>query len=113
MYIFFIKKIIVILIFYSSLINNRNLEEFTIGICGYLLFKWLSNYRKCTFSYIECKIRKVKKEKGYLYNFLENIFNINKYENKYLIYCITLCFFIINLIKFINPHLELGYLFLD
>lgn len=89
------------IILYSSLSDIRWIQEFSIGICVYLLFKWLSDYRKCTFSYIECKmIRGVKKEEGYIYNFLEPIFDINKYENRYLIYVIVFCFLIINWIKF-------------
>ncbi len=98
---YYIKKIIIMIILYSSLSDIRWIQEFSIGICVYLLFKWLSDYRKCTFSYIECKmIRGVKKEEGYIYNFLEPIFDINKYENRYLIYVIVFCFLIINWIKF-------------
>ena len=98
---YYIKKIIIMIILYSSLSDIRWIQEFSIGIRVYLLFKWLSDYRKCTFSYIECKmIRGVKKEEGYIYNFLEPIFDINKYENRYLIYVIVFCFLIINWIKF-------------
>jgi len=60
-----IKKIIIMIILYSSLSDIRWIQEFSIGICVYLLFKWITDYRKCTFSYIECKmIRGVKKEEG-------------------------------------------------
>ena len=98
---YYIKKIIIMIILYSSLSDIRWIQEFSIGICVYLLFKWITDYRKCTFSFIECKmIRGVKKEEGYIYNFLEPIFDINTYENRYIIYVIVLCFLLINWIKF-------------
>ena len=31
------------------------------------------NLRKCTFGYMECKIRGVKRDKGYINNFLDGI----------------------------------------
>ena len=37
------------------------------------------------FSYLECKIRKVKKEKGFVYNALNEIYDLNKTKYKNLI----------------------------
>jgi len=48
------------------------LYRWYIAIIIFFTFKWIFNYRKCTFSYIECVLRNVKKEQGILYNFLEN-----------------------------------------
>ena len=102
---FMIKSIVLTVLLFSSLTNYDSLHEFSIGICIYLLTKWWTDYRHCTFSYIECKwIRKVDKKQGYLYNFLEPIFDINRYPHKNLIYVIFLCIFIINWIQFFNPH---------
>jgi len=36
----------------------------------FCLFKWVFNYRKCTVSYVEVKVRGVVKDDGYLYRFL-------------------------------------------
>ena len=44
------------------------------------------NYDKCTISYLECKIRKVKKEEGYLFNFLNNFIQLR--NDKYFIFLI-------------------------
>ncbi len=105
MYHYLLKKTIITLIVYASISDFRPLQEFSIGICCFLLFKWWSDYRHCTFSYIECKIiRNVKKEQGYIYNFLEPIFDINKYEYRYLIYSIVICLLLINWILFFNIH---------
>jgi hypothetical protein len=60
------------------------------------MLKWLTNYRKCTVSYLECKIRGVKKEQGYLYNILEEIFDLNQSNLKYLVYLFTIIILIIN-----------------
>lgn len=112
MYYYLIKTIIT-LILISSVSNIKWLQQLSVEICIYLLFKWITNYRKCTLSYIECKIRKVKKENGYIYNFLEPIFDINKYKYKYLIYLIISSVCLINILLFINHHHEPECLFLD
>ena len=36
----------------------------------------LSDYDKCTLSYIECKLRGVKKKDGYIYDFLHSIIEL-------------------------------------
>ena len=62
----------------SILINNIYVNELSLTICLYLLFRFITNYRKCTLSYVECKVRGIPKEKGYLYNILNYIFDYNK-----------------------------------
>ena len=71
-----------------------------MAISAYFLFRWITDYRKCTISYIECKLRGVKKEDGYLYNTLEPIFDYNKSEYRYLIYLLFIIIIIINFNKF-------------
>ena len=44
--------------------------------------KIIINYRKCTLSYLECKIRGVKQEEGYLNDFFNRIFDIRNEEDK-------------------------------
>lgn len=78
--------LILIIILLSIFIENESLREISTVIMLYLLFRWITNYRKCTVSYLECKIRGVKKEEGYLYNILEEIFDLNKTDFIYLIY---------------------------
>lgn len=77
--------------FKKSIINNTS-----IMLCCYFLLKWITNYRKCTVSYIECKIRKVKKENGYIYNILEEIFKLNETKNIMYIYIFTFIILYIN-----------------
>ena len=57
-------------------------------------FKWLFNYRKCTISYIEVKLRGVKKEDGYLYRLLNYIVDFRYDPNIYLVYPFMLIFIV-------------------
>jgi hypothetical protein len=53
------------------------------------LFKMIYNYRKCTFSYLECKIRGVNREDGILNSLLEHIVNLRNSKYKYILYTIA------------------------
>ena len=83
----------------SISIDNTYVNELSFTICIYLLFRFITNYRKCTLSYIECKIRRVPKEKGYLYNILNYIFDYNKKEYRFIIYLLLVIISIINFKK--------------
>ena len=65
-----------------------------IIIILFFMFKMITMYEKCTISYLECKLRNVKKENGYLYDFLHSITILrNKDYAKYL-YSIAIIFII-------------------
>lgn len=49
------------------------IPEWYAMITIYLCFKWVFNYRKCTLSYIEVKVRDLDLKHGILYNFLEDL----------------------------------------
>jgi len=61
-----------------------------ISLIVFFTFKMLTNYRKCTFSYLECKIRKVKKEEGYLYDIMDHIVNLRNNKYKMVLYMLSL-----------------------
>jgi hypothetical protein len=72
------------------LINNDiNIPRTYIGLLLFFLIKLLFNYRKCTISYIECKLRKVKKEQGYLNRFLDSIIDLRYTPHIYVIYFLS------------------------
>jgi len=83
----------------SPLSNNKRVTQYAIAICIYLLFKWVFDYHKCTLSYIECKLRNVKKEDGCLYVFLKRLIDLNKTKNRYKIYLTVSIILILNLYK--------------
>ena len=55
----------------------------------FLSIKWIFNYRKCTFSYIEVKLRGVKKEEGIIYRILDNCMELRENKTIVLFYLIT------------------------
>ena len=61
-----------------------------ISILIFIFFKMIFNYRKCTLSYIEYKLRNVPRDKGYLYSFLDKIINIRDTDHIYIIYPVAL-----------------------
>ena len=89
-----INYLIIIVILLTS-INNNKINEIVLTMIGYFLFRWITNYRKCTISYLECKLRGVKKDDGYIYNILNPLFDVNKKYNrsKYYILFILLGFY--------------------
>ena len=68
---------------------NLNLPTVYMTFILFFTFKWIFNYRKCTVSYIECVIRGVNKDQGYLYGFLENIINLRYTEDIKLFYVLS------------------------
>ena len=61
---------------YYFIYNNRNLDNDYMILLMFFTLKIILNYKKCTISYIECKLRGVKKEQGYLYRLLDGIINV-------------------------------------
>ena len=69
--------------------NDINIPRTYIGLLLFFLIKLVFNYRKCTISYIECKLRKVKKEQGYLNSFLDQILDLRYTPHIYIMYFIS------------------------
>ena len=76
----------VLYVLFDKKINNCNY----ISLIAFFTFKMLTNYRKCTFSYLECKLRKVKKEEGYLYDIMDHIVNLRNNKYKIGLYALSL-----------------------
>lgn len=65
-----------LLIGFYYIYNEKIINKYYIGLLIFCSIKIVLNYRKCTISYLEYKIRGVKKEEGYLYNLLNNITDV-------------------------------------
>ena len=91
-YIFFI---------YSVFSTNIIIIRASIYLGIFMLLKWIFNYRKCTFGYLECKIRKVEREKGFINNFCKYYGDLIYTEYKYYLFVILIIIYLINLIKLI------------
>ena len=95
------KKNILILVYLYLIfgilliILGYQFNKIYIFLILFICFKWIFNYRKCTFSRIECIIRSVKKEEGYLYNFLEIITNLrfNSHITNFIKLALIILFF--------------------
>lgn len=94
-----IFAILLLLYFLITCFSNIFDSDFTCFLCIFFLVKWIINYRKCTVSYIECKLRGIKKEKGVVFNIMEDILDINKSNYKYLIYLFVILVFYFNFKK--------------
>jgi len=62
-------------------------------VLGFFVFKMITAYEKCTISYLECKLRNVKKENGYIYDFLHSIISLRSTTHAKYIYIISLVLF--------------------
>lgn len=100
---FAVYVIIVWFSIYSVFSSNVSIKIKINILCLFFFFKWFTNYDACTLSYIECKLRGVKKEQGILYNFLKDLISIN--DNPQCIYVygffasvlmINICYFLLN-----------------
>jgi hypothetical protein len=75
-------------IYFSMIRTNSKIPRWYFALVVYISFKLTFNYRKCTISYLEVKLRGVKKEEGYLYALLENVVDL-RYD-PFLISVITI-----------------------
>jgi len=66
-------------------------QRYTI-VALFCIFKIVFNYRKCTFSKLECKIRNVKREDGCLNSFLDHIVDIRYSKKRYILYILMVVF---------------------
>ena len=71
-----IKLIFIYLFLIYGLINIKDLNNIYVCLVLFISLKIFFNYRRCTLSYLECKLRNVKKEEGYLNNFLNEIIDL-------------------------------------
>ena len=80
-------------------IDDLSIRKANIVAILFLLIKWILNYRKCTLSYIECKIRNIKKEKSHIYNYCEFFGDLiyNKYND--ILFLILVILLLINIFK--------------
>lgn len=91
--------LIFIFLLYSFFNNNSKINKTVISICLFLLYRWISNSKKCTISYLECKIRGVKKENGFIYQLLNPIFELNKHKFKNYIILFVVIVLLFNMYK--------------
>ena len=85
-----------------SILLKKPLHRTYIVILVFMLFKFISNYRLCTVSYIECKIRDVKRGQSYLNQVLDPIIDLRETKHFYSVIIISLIILYYDLIIFDN-----------
>jgi len=85
-----------LMLIFSIFINDYRINSRVIVICLYFLFKWFTNYDKCTIVYMESKIRNIHPKKTFVYTAINEVKNENKCNEKYYIYMFTICVMLIN-----------------
>ena len=95
----------------SCLTRNlaKNMTAFIM--CIFLLLKWATDIRACTVSYAECKIRGVKKEQGFVNNFMEGVINLNQHGMYRGIQLIVTLIAIINFIHAREEYVRISSLY--
>jgi hypothetical protein len=89
---------------------DRNIPPNYAVLSAFLLFKMVANYKKCTISYLECKIRGVKRQEGILASILDHVVDLRDSDIKYLLYflgAVILLTFANQKIKNLNPEQKL------
>ena len=97
------KNFVIIIIYYYliyGIINYQQLSEIYFIILLFFMIKIIVNYRKCTLSYLECKLLNKKKEDVYLNHFFNLIIDIRYSNHIYLILSIGLIIIYLNCNKF-------------
>ena len=89
MSIIFLVLLLIILIKSSSCTKNHDLLKLNISICIFLLFRWATSYKKCTIVYLECQVRKIKKEESLIFNILNHFIDFNQSPNIEIFYIIV------------------------
>jgi hypothetical protein len=94
-----------------SILLKKPLHRTYIVILVFMLFKFITNYRLCTVSYIECKVRGVKHKDGYLNQVLDPIIDLRETKHIFPILIISLIILyydliVLNNIKFVNVFLK-------
>ena len=95
------------LLFSTFFIRDPLINLLNISTCILIMSKWFSNINVCSMGILECKLRKVSREKSYVYQVLDNIVDINKRPEKYLFYILYQILLIINFRKFRKSNFNL------
>jgi len=84
------------------MVFNLELDPNYTVLLLFFTFKIIIDFRKCTLSYIECKLRGVKKEEGYLNQFFDKLFDIRNENEKTTKLLLLISFIILYYAMFVN-----------
>ena len=97
MYILLFVYSYLILGFYLSFILNE-VDSVYLLLLLFITFKVVTNYRVCSFAYLECKVRDVRREESYINQFLDPIVNLRYTDHIYILFPLTFIILFYNII---------------
>jgi hypothetical protein len=65
------------------IITNKEVPILYLFLLLFCCFKVITNYRVCSVAYLECKLRKIKREKSIVNQFLDPIVDLRYTEHIY------------------------------
>ena len=68
--------LVVTYMYLLRILTLKKIPQWYISILLFMMFKMIFEYKKCTLSYIEVKLRGVPKREGYIYQLLEGFINL-------------------------------------
>ena len=86
----------IIFLISSVFIKNKAVNKLALTMCLILLGKWMINFNKCAFVYLECKARKIKAKDSFIHNLLHNVVELNKSRYKYFLYISVIMILLLN-----------------
>lgn len=86
-----LEKILTYYYLYLGTIKKRNFNY--IFILSFFLFRLIFDYDKCTYGYIECKLRSIEQKKGFINRRMRKFVNI-RYDNDYIIILLISIYYI-------------------
>ena len=64
--------------------NFKKLDVYLIVLC-FITLKVITNYRICSVAYLECKLRKIKRNESYMNRFLDPIVDLRYTDHIYIL----------------------------
>ena len=88
-----------IFLFLCLFSTNQNINKISLYIALFFTIKFLLDYTNFTFGFIECKIRNVDRNKGYINNLCSTFYNTLNTDDGHIIFILLNIFIIIQFFK--------------
>ena len=69
-------SLVISYLYLLHILSLKEIDQNYITLLLFMMFKMIFNYDKCTISYMEVKLRGVRKDQGYLYRFLDGFIRL-------------------------------------
>ena len=106
----FLHLMLLFVIAISPIIDNYNIKKYVFIFLVYLLFQYLTGYRKCGLTDVEYLVMGDKYQQGFIYRLINPIITVREdYFNNYLL-VIHLCLIVILFLQLYNINDVIEYI---